>query len=65
MNYGLQHFTKEDIQQMFQELECIGSLWSENAKMKMIEIHARWRDKYYNWWFKKWYKKYHRRPINK
>jgi hypothetical protein len=62
MSYGLQHYTKEDIQQMFRELECIGGLWPENAKMKMIEIHARWRDKYYNWWFKKWYKKYDRKP---
>jgi hypothetical protein len=65
MNYGLQQYTKENIQQMFHELECIGSLWPENAKMKMIEVHARWRDKYYNWWFKKWYKKYHRKPLSK
>lgn len=62
MNYGQVHYTKEDITQMFTELNAIGLLWPQNAKLKIIETHARWRDNYYNYWFKKWYKKYHRKP---
>lgn len=62
MNYGKQHYTEKDIQQMFTELDAIGLLWPENAKNKMINKHSRWCNNYYNWWFKKWYKKYHRTP---
>jgi hypothetical protein len=61
MKYGLDHYTEKDLLQMFTELDAIGMLWPENAKMKFIETHAKWRDNYYNWWFKKWYKKYHRK----
>lgn len=58
MGYGQQrYYNIEDIKTMFKELDAIGMLWPQNAKMKFIEMHARWRDKYYNWWFKKWYKK--------
>ena len=62
MGYGHQHYTREDIQQMFLELDSIGLLWPEHAKMKVIEMHTKWRNKYYNWWFKKWFKKYQRKP---
>lgn len=61
MGYGQKHYTKEDIEKMFAELESIGMLWPENAKMKFIDMHARWRDKYYNWWFKNWHRKYRRK----
>lgn len=61
MNYGQRNYSQEDIEQMFTELDAIGMLWPENAKMKFMEMHARWRDEYYNWWFKKWNKKYHRK----
>jgi hypothetical protein len=57
MKYGQQQYTKENIEKMFAELDSIGSLWPENAKMEIIEMHARWRDEYYNFWFKKWRKK--------
>ena len=62
MNYGRQHYTKDDLQQMFTELDAIGMLWPENAKPKIQTLHVKWRKKYYNWWFKKWFKKYHRKP---
>jgi hypothetical protein len=61
MGYGQPQYTKEDIAKMFTELENIGSLWPDDAKMKIIEMHAKWRDEYYNWWFKKWHKK--RKPL--
>jgi hypothetical protein len=57
MGYGQQYYPTEDIAKMFGELDNIGSLWPENAKMKMIEAHAKWRDEYYDWWFKAWHKK--------
>jgi len=57
MNYGQQHYTKEDILQMFTELDAIGMLWPGDAKEKMLNLHVKWRDKYYNSWFKKWYNK--------
>jgi hypothetical protein len=57
MGYGQQQYSKENVEKMFAELDGIGRLWPENAKMKIIEMHARWRDEYYNWWFKKWRKR--------
>jgi hypothetical protein len=65
MGYGQQrHYKIKHIEAMFKELEAIGMLWPENAKMKMIQMHTQWRDKYYNWWFKKWYNKPHRTKTN-
>jgi len=59
--YGQEHFREADIQTMFGELEAIGLLWPDGAKMGFIDLHAEWRDKYYKYWFKKWFKK----PIRK
>ena len=61
MGYGQKFYTKEDVEKMFAELESIGMLWPEKAKIKFIKVHARWRDRYYDWWFKKWYSKYSRK----
>lgn len=55
--YGQQHYTVEDIRTMFRELEAIGLLWPEGAKMKLIDLHSEWRDKYHIYWFKKWRQK--------
>ena len=62
MNYGQQHYTKEDMLQMFTELDAIGMLWPRDAKEKMQDLHVKWRDEYYNFWFKKWHNKYRRKP---
>jgi hypothetical protein len=61
MGYGQGRYQIDQIKAMFKEVEAIGMLWPENAKMKMIKMHAQWRDKYYNWWFKKWYNKPNRK----
>lgn len=61
MTYGQHHYTKEDIQTMFAELNAIALLWPQNAETKFMEMHARWRQQYYNWWFEKWYGKYKRK----
>jgi hypothetical protein len=62
MSYGRQYYTANDVQQMFAELEAIGLLWPDGAKMEMIEMHATWRDGYFDWWYKKWFRKYSRKP---
>jgi hypothetical protein len=40
---------------MFKELDAIGSLWPKDGDMKVVDMHADWRDKYQDYWFKKWY----------
>ncbi len=55
--YGQHHYTAEDIRTIFKELDAIGLLWPEGAKMKLIDLHAEWRDKYHTYWFKKWFRK--------
>lgn len=59
--YGQYRYTAEDIRAIFKELDAIGLLWPEGAKMKLIDLHAEWRDKYHTYWFKKWFKKPRRR----
>ena len=39
------------------EMDAIGLLFPKDAKDKMIDLHSKWRDKYYNYWFKKWFRK--------
>ncbi len=59
--WGQDFYSETDIRKMFAELDAIGSLWPENAKMKQIDRHAKWRDKYHRYWFKKWYYKVRRK----
>lgn len=61
MNYGQEHYTKEDIHRMFIELDAVGMLWPGASNEKMMMLHVKWRDNYYNWWFKKWHRKYRRK----
>jgi hypothetical protein len=59
--YGQDFYTEQDIRKMFGELDAIGSLWPQDANMKLIDRHAKWRNKYQDYWFKKWYYKVRRR----
>ena len=59
--YGHDHYTEADIRKMLGELHAIGLLWPETDKEKMIDMHAKWRDKYYKYWFKKWFGKIRRK----
>lgn len=61
MKYGQEHYTQQELLQMFTELDAVGMLWPGGAKEKMINLHAKWRGKYYNWWFKKWFNKFNRK----
>lgn len=59
--YGQDYYTAEDIRTMFKELDAIGMLWPDDSNPKLIDLHAKWRNKYYNYWFKKWWRKPRRR----
>ena len=54
MHYGQQYYTQENIRQMMNELKAINMLWPNNSKPKFMTAHARWRNNYFNWWYKKW-----------
>ena len=59
--YGQNIYSVEDIRSIFKEMDAIGLLWPEKAKMKLIDLHSKWRNKYYKYWFKKWFKNVRRR----
>lgn len=61
--YGQRHYTSQDIQQIFTEMDAIGMLFPANGKRKIIDHYASWREKYHRYWFKKWFRK-SRRKIN-
>ena len=52
--YGQDHYTPEDIQQMFRELDAIAALWPGMGNSKHLEKHIQLRDKYHDLWEKKW-----------
>ena len=58
--YGLELYTDGEIEQMLDELDSIASLWPKDGGMKLINLHSKWRDKYYKYWYKKWYWKFRR-----
>lgn len=60
MKYGQQHYTHKEIIQQFTELDAVGISWPEEGSNKMINLYCRWRNKHYNYWFKKWYGKNNR-----
>jgi hypothetical protein len=58
MNYGGNLYTQQQILEQFNDLDAIGRLWPENAKSSFTTRHSKWRDKYYNWWYKQQLKNY-------
>jgi len=55
--YGQEFYTEQDLRQLLKELDAIGSLWPGNAEMKLIDLHANWRNTYQDYWFNKWFRK--------
>ena len=53
MGYGQDLRTQANITGIFKELDAISTLWPINAGMELIELHAAWREKYYEYWFEK------------
>lgn len=61
--YGQELYPKEDILQMFKELEAIRSLWIEitHNNRKAFDQHIRWQHMYIEYWFEKWFNKVRRK----
>ena len=59
--YGQDYYTEEDIRKILKEMESISTLFPTNGEMKLIDLHAKWRNKYYKYWFRKWFMKIRRR----
>ena len=59
--YGQHYYSSESIRTIFKEMDAIGMLWPGDAKMKLIDLHTSWRNKYHRYWFKKWFRKPARR----
>lgn len=55
--YGQHYYGEEDIRLIFRELDAIGMLWPVKGKMKLVDLHSRWRDEYYRYWYRKWFRK--------
>ncbi|MEO8584384.1 MAG: hypothetical protein ABI415_11335 [Flavitalea sp.] len=56
-HYGLEYYSKEDIEQIFEEVTAIGTLFPKNATRAILDMHTLWRDQYQKYWFEKWYSK--------
>jgi hypothetical protein len=61
MGYGNEYYNPDEIKEIFREINAVGMLFPTNGKMKMIDLHAKWRNKYQNYWFKKWFRKIRRK----
>jgi len=59
--YGQDFYTEEDIRKIMKEMESISSLFPDDAKSNLIDIHSHWRKKYYKYWFRKWFRKVRRK----
>lgn len=59
-----EQFTAEEGERMFLELKSIALLWPDGAPIEFIRQHAKWRNQYHKWWFKKW-KSIRRNPPQK
>lgn len=59
--YGQEHYTEEDIRKLLKEMESISTLFPNNGKMKLIDLHSGWRNRYYKYWFRKWFRKVRRK----
>ena len=45
MGYGQQYYTREDLKQIFREMDSIGMLWPKEGSMDLIELQAKWRER--------------------
>jgi hypothetical protein len=53
--YGLELYTDGEIEQIFDELDNIAALWSNGGPVKLLNLHRKWRNRYYKYWYKKWH----------
>ncbi len=62
--YGQQHYTEDDIRQIFKEMDALGLLFPKNGKGDLVDLYADWREKHHTYWFKQWFRK-PRRKLSK
>lgn len=58
--YGGKFFNPDDIRQILKEMEAIHMLYPEHADEELLQLHAEWREKYEEYWFRKWYSRLNR-----
>ncbi|GAA4300651.1 hypothetical protein [Compostibacter hankyongensis] len=63
--YGQQHYTEEEIREIFREMDAVGLLFPENDHTGLIDLYSEWRDKNDIYWFNKWYSKPRRKTVTK
>lgn len=65
IRYGFanDHYSEEEIREMFKELAMVNDLWPDTGSSKLIDVHSHWRKKYWKHWFKKWYWKARRKKL--
>jgi hypothetical protein len=61
--YGLELYTDGEIEQLFDELDNIAALWPKNGPPKLVNLHARWRKRYYKYWYQKWYGRFRTKVV--
>ena len=52
--YGQDHYSQDDLLQLFRELEAIAMLWPHEGDLAQMREYGQWRRKYRQYWFKKW-----------
>jgi hypothetical protein len=62
--YGKQHYTEENLLQMFKELDAIGLLFPTTADDKTVDAYVAFREAFHEHWFRQWYYKTTRKPLN-
>src|SRR5450432_1160676 len=61
MGYGQSFYSPEEIMGIFREMDSIGMLFPFDAKLKLLDLHVLWRNKYHKYLFKKWFRKIRRK----
>ena len=53
--YGNEHFSADQIKNLFSELDAIALLFPKDGDPGLIDTYSEWRDSHRQYWFDKWY----------
>jgi hypothetical protein len=59
--YGQDKFSRDQLIEIFHELNAITLLYPFGAENAFVDFHAQWREQYQAFWFNKWIQKVSRR----